>query len=138
MLDGGEDPKFVARRIFILASEDIGNADPQAICVAAAVFKAVEVIGMPECKINLVQAATYMAMAPKSNAVIEAIGEAEREIKHGPVRNVPNHLRDRHRPGSEDYGDYKYPHSYPGAWVDQQYLPDGLEGAKFYNPTERG
>lgn len=138
MLDGGEDPKFIARRIFILASEDIGNADPQAICVAAAAFKATEVIGMPECKINLVQAATYMAMAPKSNAVIEAIENAEREIKHGPVRNVPNHLRDRHRPGSENYGDYKYPHNYPGAWVDQQYLPDGLKNAKFYQPTERG
>ena len=115
MLEGGEDPKFIARRIYILASEDIGNADPQAICVAAAAFKACEVIGLPECKINLVQAATYMAMAPKSNAVIEAIAKAESEIKHGPARAVPNHLRDRHRPGSEEYGDYKYPHSYPGA-----------------------
>lgn len=138
MLEGGEDPKFIARRIYILASEDIGNADPQAICVAAAAFKACEVIGMPECKINLVQAATYMALAPKSNAVIEAIAAAENEIKHGPARNVPNHLRDRHRPGSEEYGDYKYPHSYPGAWVDQQYLPDGLEPGCFYQPTDRG
>ena len=115
MLEGGEDPKFIARRIYILASEDIGNADPQAICVAEACFKACEVIGMPECKINLVQAATYMALAPKSNAVIEAIAKAENEIKHGPARAVPDHLRDRHRPGSEEYGDYKYPHSYPGA-----------------------
>ena len=138
MLEGGEDPKFIARRIYILASEDIGNADPQAICVAAAAFKACEVIGLPECKINLVQAATYMALAPKSNAVIEAIDKAEREIKHGPARAVPNHLRDRHRPGSEEYGDYKYPHSYPGAWVDQQYLPDGLKKGDFYNPTDRG
>ncbi|MDO5427108.1 MAG: replication-associated recombination protein A [Coriobacteriia bacterium] len=138
MLEGGEDPKFIARRIYILASEDIGNADPQAICVAAATFKACEVIGLPECKINLVQAATYMALAPKSNAVIEAIDKAEREIKHGPARAVPNHLRDRHRPGSEEYGDYKYPHSYPGAWVDQQYLPDGLKKGDFYNPTDRG
>ena len=138
MLECGEDPKFIARRIYILASEDIGNADPQAICVAAAAFRAVEVIGMPECKINLVQAATYMAMAPKSNAVVEAISAAEHEIKHGPVRKVPNHLRDRHRPGSDKYGEYKYPHSYPGAWVSQQYLPDGLVGKKFYEPTDRG
>ncbi len=138
MLEGGEDPKFIARRIYILASEDIGNADPQAILVAQAAFKACEVIGMPECKINLVQAATYMALAPKSNAVIEAIDRAEQEIKHGPARSVPNHLRDRHRPGSENYGDYKYPHSYPGAWVDQQYLPDGLKRGDFYNPTDRG
>lgn len=138
MLEGGEDPKFIARRIYILASEDIGNADPQAICVAAAAFKACEVIGLPECKINLVQAATYMALAPKSNAVVEAIAKAENEIKHGPARAVPKHLRDRHRPGSENYGEYKYPHSYPGAWVDQQYLPDGLEPGCFYQPTDRG
>ncbi|MDO5329280.1 MAG: replication-associated recombination protein A [Coriobacteriia bacterium] len=138
MLEGGEDPKFIARRIYILASEDIGNADPQAICVAQAAFKAVEVIGLPECKINLAQAAIYMALAPKSNAVVEAIGKAVAEVKHGPVRYVPNNLRDRHRPGSEEYGEYKYPHNYPGGWVDQQYLPDGLEPGCFYKPSERG
>lgn len=138
MLAGGEDPKFIARRIYILASEDIGNADPQAICVAAAAFRAVEVIGLPECKINLAQAATYMALAPKSNACVEAIMKAESEVKHGPVRQVPNHLRDRHRPGSDSYGEYKYPHDYPGAWVDQQYLPDGLSRGAFYKARERG
>lgn len=138
MIDGGEDPKFIARRIFILASEDIGNADPQALLVAEAAFKAAEVIGYPECRINLAQAATYMALAPKSNAVITGIDAAMNEVRHGPTRAVPNNLRDRHRPGSENYGSYLYPHNYPGAWVDQQYLPDGLERGCFYQPSERG
>lgn len=138
MIDGGEDPKFIARRMMIAASEDVGNADPQALLVAAAAFKSAEVIGYPECRINLAQAATYIALAPKSNAVEAGIDAALSEVRHGPVRAVPNHLRDRHRPGSEDYGTYKYPHSYPEGWVDQQYLPDGLERGSFYKPTERG
>lgn len=138
MIDGGEDPKFIARRIFILASEDIGNADPQALLVAEAAFKACEVIGYPECRINLAQAAVYMALAPKSNAAYLGIDRALQEVKNGPVRKVPDHLRDRHRPGSENYGDYKYPHDYPAAWVDQQYLPDGLERGCFYHSNERG
>ncbi|MBQ9955904.1 MAG: replication-associated recombination protein A [Eggerthellaceae bacterium] len=138
MLDGGEDPKFIARRIFIAASEDVGNADPQAILVAEAAFKACEVIGMPECRINLAQAAVYMALAPKSNASYAGLAAAMSEVRHGPARAVPDHLRDRHRPGSENYGEYKYPHSYPGGWVDQQYLPDGLERGCFYTPGERG
>ena len=112
MLAGGEDPKFIARRILIAASEDVGNADPQAICVAAAAFKAVEVIGLPECRINLAQAATYVAMAPKSNASVNAIAAAESEVKNGPVREVPHHLRDRHRPGSDSYPSYDYPHNH--------------------------
>lgn len=138
MLDGGEDPKFIARRIFIAASEDVGNADPQAILVAEAAFKACEVIGMPECRINLAQAAVYMALAPKSNASYAGLAAAMDEVRHGPARAVPDHLRDRHRPGSENYGEYKYPHSYPEGWVDQQYLPDGLERGCFYTPGERG
>ena len=138
MIDGGEDPKFIARRIFILASEDIGNADPQALLVAEAAFKAAEVIGYPECRINLAQAAIYMALAPKSNAVVNAIDAAQAEVKNGPKREVPDHLRDRHRPGSENYGRYKYPHMWPSGWVEQQYLPDGLERGCFYQPTERG
>ncbi len=138
MLDGGEDPKFIARRIFIAASEDIGNADPQALLVAEAAFKACEVIGMPECRINLAQAAVYMALAPKSNASYAGLAAAMSEVRHGPARAVPDHLRDRHRPGSENYGEYKYPHSYPQGWVDQQYLPDGLERGCFYTPGERG
>ena len=138
MIDGGEDPKFIARRIFILASEDIGNADPQALLVADAAFRSAEVIGYPECRINLAQAAVYMALAPKSNAVISGIDAALSEVRNGPKRDVPSHLRDRHRPGSQDYGPYRYPHSYPGGWVEQQYLPDGLERGCFYQPTERG
>lgn len=138
MIDGGEDPKFIARRIFILASEDIGNADPQAILVAEAAFKAAEVIGYPECGINLAQAAVYMALAPKSNASSQAYFKALLEVKKGPARAVPNHLRDRHRPGSDEYGSYLYPHNYPGARVEQQYLPDDLEPGCFYEPSERG
>lgn len=138
MIDGGEDPKFIARRIYILASEDIGNADPQALLVAEAAFKATEVIGYPECRINLAQAAVYMALAPKSNAAYLGIDRALQEVKNGPVRKVPDHLRDRHRPGSENYGEYKYPHDYPAAWVDQQYLPEGLERGCFYQSSERG
>ena len=138
MIDGGEDPKFIARRMFIAASEDIGNADPQALLVAEAAFRAAEVIGYPECRINLAQAAIYLALAPKSNAAEAAIDAALSEVRRGPVRKVPDYLRDRHRPGSENYGTYRYPHNYPGGWVDQQYLPDGLERGCFYRPSERG
>ncbi len=138
MLEGGEDPKFIARRIFILASEDVGNADPQAILVAEAAFKATEVIGMPECRINLAQAAIYMALAPKSNASYAALAAAIQDVRSAPVRAVPNHLRDRHRPGSDSYGAYQYPHDYPGNWVDQQYLPEGLSRGCFYHPGELG
>ncbi|MCL2807287.1 MAG: replication-associated recombination protein A [Coriobacteriia bacterium] len=138
MLDGGEDPKFIARRIMIFASEDVGNADPQALLVAHAAFAAVERIGMPECRINLSQAAVYMALAPKSNASYIAIDAALAEVSKGPLRQVPNHLRDRHRPGSENYGAYHYPHSNPSGYVDQQYLPEGLETGCFYTPGERG
>ncbi len=138
MLDAGEDPKFIARRIMICASEDVGNADPQALLVAHAAFRATEVIGMPECRINLAQAATYVALAPKSNAAEAGIDAALEEVRTGPRREVPNHLRDRHRPGSDEYGPYLYPHSYPGGWVEQRYLPEGLERGCFYHPSERG
>lgn len=138
MIEGGEDPKFIARRIFILAAEDIGNADPQALLIAEAAFKSAEAIGYPECRIILSQAAIYMALAPKSNAAEVAIDAALSEVKSGPARAVPSYLRDRHRPGSEDYGVYKYPHSYPGGWIDQRYLPEGLERGSFYHPGERG
>ena len=138
MLEGGEDPKFIARRIFILASEDIGNADPQALLIAEAAFRATEVIGMPECRIDLAQAAVYMALAPKSNASYLAIGKAIRDVRDAPARAVPDHLRDRHRPGSENYGDYLYPHDHPGHWVEQQYLPDGLSRGCFYAPGDLG
>ncbi len=138
MIDGGEDPKYIARRMFIHASEDVGNADPQALLIAEAAFKAAEVIGYPECRINLAQAAIYIALAPKSNAAEAGIDAALSEVRHGPARSVPDYLRDRHRPGSESYGEYKYPHSYPGGWVDQRYLPEGLERGCFYHPSERG
>jgi putative ATPase len=138
MLQGGEDPKFIARRIYIFASEDIGNADPQAICVAAAAFKAVEVIGLPECQINLSQACTYMALAPKSNAAVAAIEAANAIVRKHPEYQVPAHLRDRHRPGSEDYGKYRYPHMDPRGYVEQQYLPEGLSHGDIYKAGERG
>jgi putative ATPase len=138
MIDGGEDPRFIARRMMIAASEDVGNADPQALTIAAAAFKSAEVIGYPECRINLAQAATYIALAPKSHAVEAGIDAALDEVRHGPARAVPDHLRDRHRPGSETYGTYLYPHDYPSGWVKQQYLPDGLEDARFYESSERG
>ena len=138
MIDAGEDPKFIARRIFILASEDIGNADPQALLVAEAAFKATEVIGYPECAINLAQAVTYMCLAPKSNASYMGLARAQQEVREGPLRDVPNHLRDRHRPGSDAYGPYQYPHDFPAGWVDQQYLPDGLERGAFYQSGPRG
>ena len=137
MIDGGEDPKFIARRIFILASEDIGNADPQALLIAEAAFRSAEVIGYPECTLILAQAAVYMALAPKSNAAC-GIFSALSEVRNGPLRKVPDHLRDRHRPGSEDYGTYLYPHNYPSGWVSQQYLPEGLKRGAFYQPGDRG
>lgn len=138
MVHGGEDPRFIARRILIFASEDVGNADPRALLIANAAFKAAESIGWPECRINLSQAAIYMALAPKSNAAYTAIDAALEEVRTGPARRVPDHLRDRHRPGSEKYGRYLYPHSYPGAWVEQRYLPDGLERGRFYRAGSRG
>ena len=138
MLDAGEDPKFIARRIMICASEDIGNADPQALLVAHAAFRATEVIGMPECRINLAQAATYLALAPKSNAAEAGIDAALEEVRRGPRREVPSHLRDRHRPGSDEYGPHLYPHNYPGGWVPQRYLPEGLERGCFYQASPRG
>ncbi len=138
MLEAGEDPKFIARRIFICASEDIGNADPRAILVAEAAFRAVEVIGMPECAINLSQAATYMALADKSNAAVMGIESAFEEVRSGKERAVPAHLRDRHRPGSENYGQYKYPHDYEGNYTLQQYLPQGLERGDFYKAGSVG
>ena len=138
MIDGGEDPKYIARRMLIHASEDVGNADPQALLVAAAAFRSAEVIGYPECRINLAQAATYIALAPKSNACEAGIDAALAEVRNGPKRDAPDYLRDRHRPGSEHYGVYKYPHDYPAGWVDQRYLPEGLERGCFYHPSERG
>ncbi len=138
MIDGGEDPKFIARRIFICAAEDIGNADPQAVLIGEAAFRAAEVIGYPECRINLAQAAVYMALAPKSNASYMGLAKAMDEVRNGPLRSVPDYLRDRHRPGSEEYGEYLYPHDNPEGYADQRYLPEGLERGAFFTPGERG
>jgi putative ATPase len=138
MIHGGEDPKFIARRILIFASEDVGNADPQALLVAHAAFKAAESIGWPECRINLAQAAVYMALAPKSNATYSAIDAALEDVRTGPARAVPSHLRDRHRPGSDTYGPYRYPHASEDAFVEQQYLPDGLARGAFFSASSRG
>ena len=141
MLYAGEDVKFIARRIMILASEDIGNADPMALVVAASAAQAVERVGMPEAQIILSQAVTYMASAPKSNAACNAIFAAMDVVKHTKTPPVPVHLQDAHykAAGKLGHGDgYKYAHDYPNHYVEQQYLPDGLEGQKFYEPTENG
>ncbi len=138
MIHGGEDPKFIARRMLIFASEDVGNADPQALLVAHAAFKAAESIGWPEARINLAQAAVYLALAPKSNASYVAVDAALAEVRTGPARAVPNHLRDRHRPGADEYGPYRYPHDFEGGVVEQQYLPDGLARGAFFSASERG
>jgi putative ATPase len=141
MVHGGEDPRFIARRILIFASEDIGNADPRALLVAHAAFKAAESVGWPEARINLAQAAVYMALAPKSNAAVSAIDAALAEVRGGPARGVPNHLRDKHYQGAKALGrgeGYRYPHEQPQGWVDQRYLPDGLEKGSLYRSGPRG
>ena len=141
MLYAGEDVKFIARRIMILASEDIGNADPMALVVAASAAQAVERVGMPEAQIILSQAVTYMASAPKSNAACNAIFAAMDVVKHTKTPLVPVHLQDAHYKAAGKLGHgvgYKYAHDYPNHYVEQQYLPDGLEGQKFYEPTENG
>ncbi|MDY4693118.1 MAG: replication-associated recombination protein A [Blautia sp.] len=140
MLYAGEDVKFIARRIMILASEDIGNADPQALCVAVAAAQAVERVGMPESQIILSQAAAYMACAPKSNSAVNAIYAAMDSVKHTRT-TVPPHLQDAHYGGHEKLGHgvgYKYAHDYPNHYVQQQYLPSEILGSKFYEPGDIG
>ena len=140
MLYAGEDVKFIARRIMILASEDIGNADPQALCVATAAAQAVERVGMPESQIILSQAAAYMACAPKSNAAVNAIFAAMDSVKRTRT-TVPVHLQDAHYGGHEKLGHgmgYKYAHDYPNHYVKQQYLPDEIRGEKFYELSDMG
>ena len=141
MLYAGEDVKFIARRIMILASEDIGNADPMAMVVASSAAAAVERVGMPEAQIILSQAVTYMACAPKSNAAYNAISEAMRVVKETKTPPVPTHLQDAHYGAAEKLGHgvgYKYAHDYPNHYVKQQYLPDGLTDQVFYKPSDIG
>ena len=141
MLYAGEDIKFIARRIMICASEDVGNADPMALNVAVSAAQAVERIGMPESQIILAQAVTYVATAPKSNASCEGIFKAMEAVKAKKTPPVPVHLQDKHYKGAEKLGHgigYKYAHDYPNHYVKQQYLPDGMEQEQFYYPTELG
>lgn len=140
MLYSGESVTFVARRIMICASEDVGNADPQAIQVATACAQAVERVGMPEAQIILAHAAIYVACAPKSNAIVNAISEAMQTVKERQTGAVPVHLRDTHYGGAGKLGHvgYQYAHDYPNHYVEQQYLPDELVGMQFYQPGELG
>ncbi|HUI68848.1 MAG TPA: replication-associated recombination protein A [Nitrospirota bacterium] len=138
MIYAGEDPLFIARRIVIAASEDVGNADPRALVLATAAYQAVERIGMPEGGIPLAQAAVYVASAPKSNASYLGIKEAIKDIEEGNLLPVPDHLRDAHYKGATRLGrgkGYKYPHDYPGHYTAQEYLPQKRE---YYRPTEQG
>jgi putative ATPase len=138
MLEAGEEPRFIARRMVILASEDVGNADPQGLVVAAAALQAVEFVGLPECQLALAQAVTYLACAPKSNAATLAINAARADVRSGRTLPVPLHLRDAHYRGAAKFGHgagYEYPHDLPGGWSNQAYLP---EERRYYEPTDRG
>ena len=138
MLEGGEDVRFLARRLVILASEDIGNADPHALPLAVAAMQACEFVGLPECQLTLAQAVTYLACAPKSNASCVAIGEARSEVREGRLIPVPRHLQDSHYPGAKRlaHGEgYEYAHDAPGAIAAQDYL--GVDRT-YYRPTDRG
>ncbi|QDK36847.1 replication-associated recombination protein A [Bdellovibrio sp. NC01] len=141
MLDGGEDPIFIARRLIILASEDIGNADPRGISVAIAGLQAVEAIGLPEGAITLAQVTTYLASCPKSNAAYMALNNARALVEQTRTLPVPLHLRSAKTALAKDLGygkDYKYPHNYPTGWTEQSYLPEEVKDAKLYEPTTHG
>jgi putative ATPase len=141
MLEGGEDPRFIVRRMVILASEDIGNADPMALVVATAAGQAVDRVGLPECALNLAQAATYLALAPKSNAAARGIWTAGAHVREHGAKLPPDHLRDAHYPGARKLGrgeGYVYPHDEPGGLADQPLAPPDVEGERFYEPTDRG
>jgi putative ATPase len=141
MLEGGEDPRFIARRMVIFASEDVGNADPQALLVANAAAQAVDRVGLPECALNLAQAAAYLALAPKSNASTRAISKAGAHVREHGAADPPPYLQDAHYPGAKKLGrgeSYRYPHDEPEAVTDQPLAPEPLRGERFYEPTERG
>ncbi len=138
LLESGEDPRFIARRIVICASEDVGNADPQALVVAAAALQSSEFVGLPECQLPLAQAVAYIATAPKSNACTMAIGKAREDVRNGRTLPVPLHLRDASYKGSKEFGhgeQYQYSHDFEGGYVEQEYLP---EKRTYYEPTDRG
>src|SRR5690242_861237 len=141
MIQAGEDPRFIARRLIVHASEDIGLADPTALQAAVAAAHAVQFVGLPEARINLTQAVIHLALAPKSNAVIKAISAAEADVRAGHIGAVPSHLRDAHYPGAERLGHgkgYVYPHDLPEGIVTQQYAPDVIDGRAYYEPSSHG
>ncbi|MGH8989010.1 MAG: replication-associated recombination protein A, partial [Acidimicrobiales bacterium] len=141
MLEAGENARFVARRLVILASEDVGMADPQALVVADAAARAVEMVGLPEAALNLAHAVVYLACAPKSNRVTVALGRAREDARGSARGEVPAHLRDRHYRAAASIGHgegYRYPHDLPEGWVDQQYRPQDLEGHVYYEPSDHG
>lgn len=141
MLEGGEDPRFVARRMVILASEDIGLADPQALLVAEAAARAVEYVGLPEAALNLAEAVIYLSLAPKSNSVVSALGRAQADVRSGLPQEVPAHLRDAHYRSASSIGHgegYVYPHDDPSGAAGQQYRPEALEGRVYYEPSFHG
>ena len=141
MLEAGEDPRFVARRLMILASEDVGMAEPTVLQTAVAAAQAVAMVGMPEAGIILAHATLHAALAPKSNAVVVGLGEATADVRAGGIGRVPPHLRDAHYPGASRLGHgqgYVYPHDVPGGVAVQQYLPDELAERRYYHPTDHG
>ncbi|HZU79774.1 MAG TPA: replication-associated recombination protein A [Acidimicrobiales bacterium] len=141
MLAGGEDARFIARRLVILASEDVGMADPMALVVADAAARAVEFVGLPEAQLNLAQAVVYLASAPKSNRVTVALGRAKEDVERGRRAEVPVHLRDAHYQGAKMLGHgkgYRYPHDDPRGWVEQSYRPPDAEGHVYYEPGDHG
>jgi putative ATPase len=141
MIQAGEDPRLIARRLVILASEDVGLADSMGVVVADAAARAVEFVGMPEAQLNLAHAVLYLARAPKSNSVVAALDAAMNDVREQPAGRVPQHLRDAHYPGAARLGHgegYRYPHDEPGGWVDQEHRPDEVSGRRYYEPTGRG
>ncbi len=141
MLEAGEDARFIVRRLIVLASEDVGEADPQALSVAVAAAHAVEHVGLPEAQLNLAQAVVHLATAPKSNRVALGIWHALDDVRHGPSVEVPVHLRDAHYQGAQKLGHgagYDYPHDHPDGWVAQRYLPDELGDRTYYDPSAHG
>ncbi|GAA0406507.1 replication-associated recombination protein A [Microbispora corallina] len=141
MVEAGEDPRFIARRIVIFASEDVGMADPTCLQVAVAAAQAVEFIGLPEGRINLAQAVIHCALAPKSNAVVKAIGAASDDVRRGMVGRIPGHLRDAHYPGAKKLGHgtgYQYPHDFEHGLVRQDYAPEEVRDRRYYEPTAHG
>lgn len=138
LLESGESARFLARRLVILASEDIGLADPMGLLVAESAARAVEFVGLPEARLTLAHATITLALLPKSNAVTRALGAATQAVQAGGVIEVPDHLRDGHYRGASELGfgnNYRYPHDFDNGWVDQQYLPDGQKGSRFFEPS---